>query len=196
MKKEIAFFDFDGTITTKDTLLEFIKFVKGDFRFWLGFLLNAPFIIAYKLKIISNQRAKEKILQFFFKGTSFNSFQEKCELFSGSVLPGLIRPKASDEIEKLKQKGVLIVVVSASPENWIQPWANKMQIQLLASKLEVNGGELTGNILGKNCHGHEKVKRINEVYDLSEFTVIAAYGDTKGDKQMLALAQKGYYKPF
>ena len=58
VKKGIAFFDFDGTITTKDTLLEFIKFSKGNLLFYAGFLLNLHFLVAYKLKIISNQAAK------------------------------------------------------------------------------------------------------------------------------------------
>ena len=66
MNGRIAFFDFDGTITTKDTLLEFIKFYKGKYQFYLGFLVYSPFLVAYKLKIIPNYVAKQKVLQYFF----------------------------------------------------------------------------------------------------------------------------------
>src|SRR6476469_2752619 len=98
VKKEIAFFDFDGTITTKDTLLEFIKFCKGGFSFYIGFLLYAPYLVAYKLKIISNQTAKEKILSHFFQDTPVEVFKNYCSDFSKKVLPALIRKKAIEEI--------------------------------------------------------------------------------------------------
>lgn len=88
MKKGIAFFDFDGTLTTKDTLLEFIKYCKGNNAFYAGFLINSPFLLAYKLKIISNQAAKEKVLQHFFKNTSVDSFGLLCEKFAARNDPG------------------------------------------------------------------------------------------------------------
>jgi len=196
VKKEIAFFDFDGTITKKDTLLEFIKFSKGNFRFYLGFILNLPYLVAFKLGIISNQSAKEKILRFFFHGMHAAVFKQHCEAFSKQVLPKLIRPKALEEIQKLKQNNIIVVVVSASPENWIEQWSQNLHLELIASRLEVNEGKVTGKILGKNCHGNEKVSRIREIYDLSHYRIVAAYGDSSGDKPMLQLASKSYYKPF
>lgn len=196
MKKEIAFFDFDGTITKKDTLFEFIKFTKGTFRFYLGFLLNLHFLIAYKLNLISNQSAKEKILQFFFSNTPVKDFKQCCKKFSKEILPGLIRPKALFEIRQLQERNVIVAIVSASPENWIEDWAFQYHLQLIGSRLEVTNEKITGKIHGKNCSGDEKVSRIKEVYDLSEYKVVAAYGDTKGDKSMLALARSSYYKPF
>ena len=196
MKKAIAFFDFDGTITTKDTLLEFIKFSKGNFRFYLGFLLNSPYLVAYKLKIISNQSAKEKVLKFFFHDTPVEVFREKAITFTKNVLPTLMRPMALEEIKKLQQSGTIVVVVSASPENWICHWAADMKVELIASQLEVKDGKLTGKISGKNCHGEEKVSRIKAKYNLTDYDEIVAYGDTSGDKPMLRLGTLGHYKPF
>jgi HAD superfamily hydrolase (TIGR01490 family) len=196
VKKEIAFFDFDGTVTQKDTLLEFIKFNKGTFRFYLGFVVNLPYLLAYKLKLISNQSAKEKILRFFFNGTPVETFQEYCAAFLKDVLPNLIRPKALEEIKRLRENNITVVIVSASPENWIEGWTKKNQLELIASRLEIRGNKVTGKILGKNCHGNEKVNRIKELYNLSEYCIVAAYGDTHGDKPMLGLAEKAYYKPF
>jgi len=196
LKKRIAFFDFDGTITTKDSLLEFIKYSKGNLYFYLGFFLNAPFLVAYKLKIISNQSAKERILRFFFGGTSLEAFQATCDRFTEHVLPGLIRPKASREIRKLLSMDFAVVIVSASPEDWIKEWARINDVQLIASRLTVNKGRLSGRMLGKNCHGKEKVSRIRERIDLSEADVILAYGDEPGDKPMLSLAAHAFYKPF
>lgn len=196
MKKGIAFFDFDGTITTKDTLLEFIKCCKGNIGFYSGFLINSPYLFAFKAKFISNQLAKEKVLQHFFKNTPIEVFEKQCELFTKNILPQLIRPKAIEEIKKLKTEGYVVVIVSASPENWIKQWAKEMNVELIASRLQIKDGFITGKIVDKNCHGEEKVKRIMEKYAVNDFDVIHAYGDSSGDKQMLALAHQSFYKPF
>jgi HAD superfamily hydrolase (TIGR01490 family) len=196
MKKQIAFFDFDGTITTKDTLLEFIKFSKGSLRFYIGFLLNSPWLVAYKLKLISNQVAKERILCFFFRKTPLSLFDQQCREFADQVIPALLRPKAMTEISQLQQQGIPVVIVSASPENWIRPWAASMQLELIATRLQITGNELTGKIEGRNCYGKEKVRRIEQLYSLSDFTDTYAYGDSSGDRPMLAVAKIAFYKPF
>jgi len=196
VNQRIAFFDFDGTITTKDTLLEFIKFYKGTGYFYLGFLLYSPFLVAYKLKLIPNYVAKQKVLQFFFRGESIETFQKKCDDFSDSILPKLVRSKAIKEIEKLKAANAEIVVVSASAENWIRKWADNNELKLIGTKLAVAGSKITGIIDGKNCYGDEKVCRIEQHYDLKLFKEIYCYGDSGGDKAMLQLATFSFYKPF
>src|SRR5579872_1073056 len=118
VKKQIAFFDFDGTLTTRDTLLEFIRFSRGDLRFFLGFLFNGPWLIAYKLKLISNQTAKEKILSWFFRNRPLASFQADCDRFAATVIPRLLRPKGLHEIARLQAKGIGVFIVSASPGDW------------------------------------------------------------------------------
>jgi len=196
VSQTIAFFDFDGTITTKDTLLEFIRHSRGKFRFYTGFAINSPWLIAMKLKLISNQKAKERILSWFFRGSDLTTFQQQCDHFAADMLPGLIRPKALAEIETLRQRNATIVVVSASPENWIQPWAGSNSIQYIATRLEVKENKLTGKIQDRNCHGEEKVVRIREAYQLPDYNAILAYGDSSGDLPMLKLAQTSFYKPF
>jgi phosphatidylglycerophosphatase C len=210
----IAFFDFDGTITDKDTLLEFIKYSKGKGKFYLGFLLSSPWLIAYKIKLISNQRAKEKVLRFFFRDMPLPVFEQYCKAFVRDKLPAMIRPRAAAEITKLQTAGFRIVIVSASPGDWIQPWATTFQADLIATRLETRmpktipgrtaapvsatapDPRLTGKISGINCHGQEKVNRIKEKFTLEEFDAIYAYGDTKGDIPMLALGTRSFMKPF
>src|ERR1700679_974921 len=161
----------------KDTLLEFIKFSHGRLRFYIGFAINGPWLIAFKLKLIPNQTAKERILSWFFRGSDHAAFQKKCDQFASDILPGLIRPKALEEIELLRQKNVTIVIVSASPENWIRPWTGSISVKLIATPLEKKKKTLPGRILDRNCHGEEKVRRINEEYQLQDYTSIYAYGD-------------------
>ena len=196
MKKGIAFFDFDGTITKKDTLLEIIKFQKGKYEFYKGFFLLSPYLAAMKIKILSNQVVKEKVLRYFFEGISEHQFQKKCTEFSEKILPQLIRPKALEMIHELKQKNFEVIIVSASPNNWFQDWCRRNNILFISTTLEVIDGKITGKINGKNCHGEEKVKRIKQSYNLSEYETIYCFGDTKGDKPMLKLATHAIYKPF
>ena len=196
MNRRIAFFDFDGTITTKDTLLEFVKHSKGAARFYLGFLLTSPWMVAYKLKVISNQKAKEKFLRYFFHNYPIKKFETLCDAFAEEAIPPLIRPKALTEIARLRQAGAEVVIVSASPENWIRPWADKMEVKLLSTRLVIKDDRLTGRIMDRNCHGEEKVRRIKEAYDLADYDEVYAYGDTKGDLPMLKLAKISFYKPF
>lgn len=196
MKKGIAFFDFDGTITTKDTLLEFIKFSKGPLSFYTGFLLYSPYLIAYKIKLISNQLAKVKILRHFFGKMPLEEFTQTCNAFADKALPALIRPEALQQIRDHQSAGIIVVIVSASPENWLSCWTSKMELALIGTRLEVKNNYLTGNIIGKNCHGEEKVSRIRNAYELNEYAEIYAYGDSSGDKPMLALATKSFFKPF
>lgn len=194
--KKIAFFDFDGTITSKDTLFELIKYRKGKARFYAGIFINAPVLAALKLKLVSNQFAKEKVLQYFFKGAELSSFQKACDKFTTEKLPAIMRPGAIAGIKKLQDLGFEIVIVSASAENWIKKWSDKMGVRLIATQLETVNKQLTGKIKGRNCNGEEKALRIRSVYDLSQYDEIYAYGDSSGDKAMLRLATKAFYKPF
>lgn len=196
MNRVVAFFDFDGTVTNKDSLLEFIRFVKGDTMFYFGFALHAPALALYKLKVISNQKAKEMMLKFFFGGMNADQFQEHCNLFIREKLPSLIRPKALLEINKLKEAGAEVVIVSASPENWLRGWCDQQHITCVATKLVLANDRITGKINGLNCHGEEKVRRINSEFNLSDYSYVYAYGDTPGDRHMLALANYKFYKPF
>ena len=83
--KKIAFMDFDGTITKKDSLLEFIKFQKGKLAFYTGFLLNLHWLVGYLLKLVPSDRAKQKVLNYFFAGLEQNLFQEKCDFFAQNI---------------------------------------------------------------------------------------------------------------
>jgi phosphatidylglycerophosphatase C len=194
--KKIAFFDFDGTITTKDTLLELIKYQKGKAGFYTGFLMNTPFLVALKMKLVSNQAVKERMLSYFFKGMDLKSFQLGCDQFIDNALPAMIRPGALEEIKRLKAEGFEVVVVSASPVNWIKKWSDAAGLGLIATKLQTINGALTGYIDGINNNAAEKAVRIRGEFNLPEYDEIYCYGDSSGDKAMLRLGTKTFYKPF
>lgn len=192
----IAFFDFDGTITTKDTLLEIIKYSKGNTKFITGFLKLSPWLLAMKMKLLSNQQVKQKVLTYFFSGDVEKELSSKCQSYLSSELPKILRPQALQEIERHKANSTIVVVVSASPELWVKEWCLQNDLLCIGTKLVTKNGLITGEIEGKNCYGQEKVNRIKQAFQLESFEEISCYGDTKGDKPMLSLATFSYYKPF
>ena len=194
--KKIAFFDFDGTITTKDSLQEIIKFLKGKTVYYTGIFSNMHWFMAYQLNLIPADLLKEKILSYFFSGMPENIFQEQCDLFADRILPGFIRPGAIAEMDRLRKEGFELVVVSASAENWIRNFSKRLSLELIATKLEVKNGLITGKIEGKNCKGEQKVICIKERWDLSAYEEIYVYGDSPADKPMMALATRSFYQPF
>lgn len=192
----LALFDFDGTITKDDSLLKFIRFVVGDVRFIIGLIVLSPILVAYKLKLIPNYKAKQKMLSWYFKGCSQQEFKKVANDYSLKHIDEILRPKAIEKLNWHKEQGHKIVIVSASIECWLHPWCEKNGFELLATKLEIKDDIVTGKLLSKNCYGIEKVNRIKQAYDLEKFEYIYAYGDSAGDKEMLELADESFYKPF
>jgi len=194
-QKAIAFFDFDGTITTDDSLLKFIRFVVGDSKFLLGLFVLSPILIAYKFRLIPNYKAKQKMLSWYFKGMQKDRFYKVANEYSLIHINKILRPKAMEKIKWHKENGHKIVVISASIECWLKSWCDKNDLELIATKLEISD-VVTGKLLSKNCYGVEKVNRIKEKYELNQYEYIYAYGDSSGDKEMLELANEKHYKPF
>ena len=193
---DLALFDFDGTITKDDSLLKFIRFVVGDGRFVFGLVVLSPILVAYKLKLIPNYKAKQKMLSWFFKGMSKKAFFKVANEYSLVHIDKILRPKAMEKISWHKAQGHKVVIVSASIDCWLRPWCEKNGLELIATKLEIKDDIVTGKLLTKNCYGIEKVNRIKELYNLEKYDYIYAYGDSSGDKQMLELAHEKFYKPF
>lgn len=189
-------FDFDGTLTKKDSFLEFIKYYCGHANFIKGMLLNLPYLVLYKLNVVPNWKAKEKVLTYFFRGEDLHTFNKKAALFSLEKIPGMLREEAFNTLKNHLKKKHEVYLVSASCENWLSAWCEKNNIKLIASRLDTKDQKLTGKLKGKNCYGPEKVCRINEIINLKDYDQIYAYGDSVGDWEMLALANHKLYKLF
>lgn len=200
MKKKIYCFDFDGTLTTSDTLLEFIKYAKGRGRFLMVFLMYSPLLVMMKLHLYPNWKAKQQIFAHLFAGMRIEKFDALCRGFAEEN-QHLLRPKGITLMHEALVAGAQVFIVSASIDNWVRPFfeiRNLKGVQVLGTQIEVEDGKLTGNFKSNNCYGKEKVHRIAEVlksFERSEYE-IEAFGDSRGDKEMLAFADKGHFKPF
>lgn len=194
--KTVAFFDFDGTVTKEDSLIQFIRFSVGNLKMLKGLIALSPLLIAFKLKIIPNYIAKEKMLTHFFKGMNEDTFKRIAKNYSLKMIDSIVRPKAMEKILWYQKQGHTVVIVSASVECWLKPWCQLNNIHLIATKMEFIDHVFTGKMLTKNCYGKEKVDRITECYNLNVYDQIDVYGDSSGDKELLSIADNAYYKPF
>jgi HAD superfamily hydrolase (TIGR01490 family) len=195
-RRLVVAFDFDGTLTRKDTFLEFIRFVKGKRAFFTGFLLYCPLLILCLLKIYPRWKAKQKLFGYFFSGMPVTEFAGYGEKFC-STINGILRPGVLETIADYRQKNAAIYIVSASVDYWISPWCRSAGIECIATKVEADAqGLLTGKFLTKNCYGQEKVNRLTEKEPARATYILHAYGDSRGDKQLIEYADKGWYNKF
>lgn len=197
-EKELYLFDFDGTITNRDSLLHFLAYSKSRYQILLGYVFIFPFVVLMKLRLYSNEKAKTKLFSFHFKGMDIEEFDKLCSGYGKLELPKIIRASFMEYLTQLKQenKELTIVVVSASFKSYLKYWSKSMGFELLSTELEVRHNTLTGNFATKNCYGIEKVNRIRAVYDLSEYNKISVFGDSRGDKEMLLLGNNSFYNYF
>ena len=192
-------FDFDGTLTTRDTLLEFIRFTCGTRRFLFGFLLFAPLLVLMKLGLYPNGKAKQKVFAHFFKGMAIDAFDTLCQDFARTHRH-LLRPDIVRLLEQALAEGAEVLVVSASIDNWGRPFFEtkdrSREITILGTQIEIVDGCLTGRFLTPNCYGQEKVRRILALHPDRSAYYLTAYGDSRGDREMLAFADESHTVPF
>lgn len=189
--RKVYTFDFDGTLTTCDTLLAFIRYARGTPAFVWGFLCHAHLLVLMKLRLYPNWKAKEKVFSYFYKGMDLEAFDSLCQRFAADN-HSLLRPKGLQLIAQAQEEGADVLIVSASIDNWVQPFFP--HVKVLGTQIEVKDGCLTGRFLTKNCYGQEKVNRILALYPDRNTYHLTAYGDSRGDKELLAFADESHYQ--
>lgn len=189
----LALFDFDGTITTRETFVDFINLAIPSKRLLFGKILLTPLVIGYKLGLVSVHTIRWAVAGVGFCGMAEADAQEAGAKFSSEFLPGVIREHAIEKLQWHKAQGDTIVVVSGGFDLYLKHWCQQHEVELICSGLEIKNGKLTGRYLGAQCVGKEKVRRIHEHYDIKRFAVVYAYGDTREDLDMLSIADKQYY---
>ncbi len=189
-------FDFDGTLTTRDTLIAFIRYVHGIRKTCFGFFLFMPILILMRLRLYPNWKAKQRLFSWFFRGMTLEEFDHYCAAFSLDSRH-LIRSKGMQTIREALVEGAKVIIVSASIDNWVRPFFSDMgEIQVEGTRIDVRDGVLTGQFLTKNCYGREKVKRIRKAFPYRKAYQLIAFGDSRGDREMLDYADERYYRPF
>lgn len=205
MRHKVYTFDFDGTLTTRDTLLLFIRFVCGRWGFIAVFLGYAPLLLLMKLKLYPNWRVKQKVFAHCFGGMTTETFNDYCRSFARKYGSCVLRSEGLATVRKALDEGATVMIVSASVDNWVRPFfddilttlSNPTAFVVLGTEVEAIDGILTGQFKSRNCYGAEKVRRLSaQLPAPREDCYIVAFGDSRGDKEMLQYADEAHYKPF
>ena len=196
----IAAFDFDGTLTKRDTLMPFLLRGLGWPSFLWALLVCAPWLAAFTLRLIPNHVAKQKLLLAALKNRTTAEMNDWTSRWLAHDFPGQLQDWTMARLAEHQQAGHCCVMVSASPDVYLKRVAQQMGFDaLLCTDMAVVDGRLTGHMQTLNCHGEQKVLRLNawmaeRFGDASQAAIQFAYGDTSGDKPMLRLAAHAFYR--
>jgi phosphatidylglycerophosphatase C len=194
--RPIAAFDFDGTLTVRDSFIAFLTWSIPTTRLAVALIRLAPAFLAY-LFLRNRGRLKAATIRVLLGRVPRVELQAQARAFAAATADQLLRPDARAAWARLRAQGFTLAIVTASPEDIVAPFARGLGADvLIATRLKVDGeGRVTGALDGRNCRGPEKVRRLQQVFGL-DMDLAQAYGDTRGDREMLAAAASGHMKLF
>jgi len=190
----LALFDFDGTLTTRELMPDFVRMATTKRRRALGRVVLAPIYVGYKAGFVSGNAIRERLADFAFRGLAQHDMHVAGERFARETVPTVLRPEAMERLRWHREQGDTIVVVSGSFDLYLSHWCAQHGLELLCSSLEARNGVMTGRFHGEQCVGAEKARRVHERYELSRYGIVYAYGDTHEDRDLLALAHRRWYR--
>lgn len=190
----VAAFDFDGTLTRRDTLAPFLAEVAGPSSFTRNVLLELPALAAAATRPSSRDAAKARLLRRTLSRRLATEVQATGESYGERLVATGLRSEVVARMQRHRTAGHQIVIVSASLEIYLQVVASRLELDgLVCTRLEVgDDGRLTGEMLNGNCRGREKARRLRAWLHEHEIpdAQIWAYGNSSGDREMLAMAYR------
>ncbi|MBV9511240.1 MAG: HAD-IB family hydrolase [Caulobacteraceae bacterium] len=194
--RPIVAFDFDGTLTTRDSFTAFLRWRIGPGRYAAGLLRLLPDAVRYLIDH-DRGRIKARAARVFLGRSTEAEIAEAAARFAEARARKLLRPDAVRAWRRWQADGARLVIVTASPETLVAPFARGLGAEaLLGTRLAFDAqGRFTGRLDGANCRGPEKARRLRGLFG-AEVKLEAAYGDTDGDREMLALAEEQGFKVF
>ncbi|MBX3475990.1 MAG: HAD-IB family hydrolase [Brevundimonas sp.] len=192
----IVAFDFDGTLTVRDSFNAFLKWRAGAGGWYLGLARLAPALAAY-VRDRDRGRIKAAAVREFLGGAPRAMLEAEAETFADMMFDRFMRPDALKTWTEWGGRGAHRVIVTASPETTVAPFARRLGAEaLLGTRLIFDDQDrVTGAFAGENCRGEEKVRRLRAAYG-DGVRLKAAYGDTSGDTEMLAIADAAGFRVF
>ncbi len=192
----LSVFDFDGTLTRHDSFVPFLKFAFGKRVFLRRMLSLALPGLRYMFRRMSRDALKACLIRAFLTGVEAQWLARKAQEFCEVAWAELMRPAGLRAVAAELEAGAVVTLCSASPALVLKPFAERMGIGLIATELEAVDGRLTGRIAGNNCRCENKVQRLQAVYGPLLRYRLRAWGDTRGDRELLAAAQDAHWRHF
>ncbi|MBW9151978.1 HAD-IB family hydrolase [Clostridium estertheticum] len=164
MKEKLAIFDVDYTITKRETLVEFYIFMLKKNPKYIKYLPKSIFSsLFYVFKIYDASKTKKTFIRFI-DGIEENDMKKIVKEFYEKRLSKILYKDAIDTIKKMKNQGYKIYLISASAEFYLSELYNIKEVdKVIGTRFIKENGLHRNQILGENCKGEEKVKRLKEV---------------------------------
>jgi len=191
----LVLFDFDGTLTTRDTIWPFASFLckesgrSGGTR--LSILLS---LLMLKFRLVSNHSFKERLLRLLVRGEAEPSIAERTEKFHQMRLNSLLNQPVVRALLKHAAAGDDVYLVSSNFDFFLRPLQQRWKLKgIFATETEVAGGHFTGRISGRACDGEEKLARVVAFFGERTARGAEAYGDSRGDSFLLGFVKTGHW---
>lgn len=194
--KVLSVFDFDGTLTRHDSFVPFLRFAFGKREFLRRVLKLVLPGLRYLMRGMTRDELKAHLISTFLTGVEASWLRSRSVAFCEHSWSGLMRPSGLRAVESELASGAEVTLCSASPALVLQPFANRLGVKLIGTELEVIDDRLTGRINGNNCRCEHKVLRLEAVYGPLTQYRLRAWGDTRGDHELLAAAQDPHWRHF
>ncbi|MCC4619797.1 HAD-IB family hydrolase [Xanthomonas cassavae CFBP 4642] len=189
----LALFDFDHTVTTCDTYARFLRKVATPAQLAAAKWQVGPWVLGYRLGVVSAAALRARVTRIVFSGRSLDEMAMHGADYARTALPGVLRAQMMQRIDWHQAQGHEVVLVSASVDLYLQPWCTQHGLSLICNRLEHTGDVLSGRYADGDCGPH-KAMQIRARYDLAQYACVHAYGDSREDRPMLALAQQRWYR--
>ncbi len=188
MTATVAAFDFDGTLTKRDCVGSFLLRIGGPVRVVAGFVADPILLGRVATGRGDRDQLKERVVASTFADRSTTVVAAKGRAFASDIVARRLRPDTLARLRWHQRQGHAVVIVSASFDAYLCPLAELLRVDhVMCTTLESTGGTLTGRLVGPNCRGPEKARRLLEWHGRRP-DELWAYGDSAGDRELLALA--------
>lgn len=189
-RRRVAAFDFDGTLSRKDSLGPFLELVCGRGRLYRTMAMRAPVLAGIAVGIGDRDAEKERLVGRLLAGRSVTSVRDTGSQYARALIEGdALRAEMLERVAWHRAEGHEIVIVSASLDVYLEPLAGLLGVDhVLCTRLGVGPDDrLDGRLEGGNVRGPEKVQRVRAWLD-GDPAELWAYGDSAGDRELLAEA--------
>jgi phosphatidylglycerophosphatase C len=188
-QRPIAAFDFDGTITQRDTLLGYLLSVGGPGRTAASLARHASGMARGLRDDAARDAAKERVVGQVVRGRHSDDLDDAGARYA-ATLRSRFRPDVLERIEWHRSEGHELVIVSASLVHYLRPVATSLGFDdVIGVELEFDEARVaTGRLARANVRGPQKEARLREWWGERPATELWAYGNSSGDEDLLAMA--------
>jgi HAD superfamily hydrolase (TIGR01490 family) len=189
----LAVFDFDGTLFTRNSPLDFTRFALPAPAFLAGMASFLPFYALFRAGLLDDGATKARFLRTFYRDHALAELQAIADCYATSRIPGQLDPFHQERLRYHQQAGHEVVIVTATFDFVLEPWCRRTGVGLIATEAEVIAGRVTGRLVRGNCYGANKVTALQRRC-LTQGRYLFAYGDSPSDLPLLRLADEAYLR--